>query len=268
MRAFAHKTLLGFLGILSFALIASTSATAAPQILAVAASNTPMPFHCEDGICEVEVSAMCLQEKRRYPDPQTVYTPHDDQSFTLVYTDADGKEHRVVAGDAVEIRSKRSFTAVRVTIPESTVAKLGAEELALHVAGGASLIPEAVAHDFYPQTDIEIAEATGPLRSMAAGWLDAGGDRAEASRLVSDVLNGLPDEHQLPLSIYEAAWLSAEEQRGDTLSPGALEQARAIYDRCHQTAIQGNYRRCLEKGHDATLYRMNIEYWDAVKAGS
>ena len=251
-----------------FLLFGMGAAHAAPQILAVAASNAPLPFHCENGVCEVEVSAMCLQENRRFPDPHTVYTPHDDQSFTLVYTNEEGEEQRVVAGDLLTIRSKRSFTAVRVVVPESALGSLGAGELSLHVAGGASLIPQAVDGDFYPQTAVEITRATGPYRDQAAGWLDSGDDRAEASRLVSQVLNELPNEYRMPQSTYEAAWATAEDQRREIMTSGALEHARAIYNQCLETSLHGDYRRCLEKGHDATLYRMNVEYWDSLKAGS
>lgn len=261
-------SLLGAVALTTAAMLAPTSATAAPQILAVAASSSPMPFHCEDGVCEIEVSAMCLQENRRFPDSQTVYTPHEDQSFTLVFETAEGEQRRVIAGDLVTIRSKRSFTAVKVAFPEEALADMGTESVSLQIAGGASLIPAEEAHDFYPQTETDIAHATGPLRELAAGWLDAGGDRAEASQLVSQVLNTLPDEDELSANAFETAWTVAEDQRRDEMTPGALEYARTIYEQCQDAGASRNYRQCLEKGHDTTLYRMNVEYWAAVKAGS
>ncbi|MEQ8664922.1 MAG: hypothetical protein RIC16_04280 [Rhodospirillales bacterium] len=244
------------------------SAAAAPQILAVAQSDQPLEFRCEDGVCEVEMSAMCLQEARRYPDSQTVYKPFDDQSFTLVVRADDGTERRIVAGDNVTIRSKRSFTAIRITMAEETLAALGGTNAAVHVSGGASLVPEAVAGDFYPQTEADIARATGPLRQLAAGWLDAGGDRAQASRLLSAAINAMPHDFKSSEAVYEAAWTEAESGKATAMTDEALAKARLIYDRCHQTAIYGNYRQCLEKGHDSMMYRMNIEYWDAVKTGS
>lgn len=268
MSFFMRNLTIGVAAAAAAMLIAMNAASAAPQILAVAASNQPIPFTCTDGVCEVEVSAMCLQKERRFPDSQTVYRPHDDQSFALVARDAEGNERRIVAADVLTIRSKRSFTAVRISVAEQTLKNLGIETAALEIAGGASLIPEDVAGDWFPQTADDIARATGPLRQLAAGWLDAGDDRAEASRLVSTVLNGLPDGYKVAQSTYEQAWLSAEAARRDDMSAEAFDQARAIYERCLGGSPYGNYRQCLEKNHDAVLFRMNTEYWDAVKTGS
>lgn len=250
--------------------LGSGAAFAAPQILAVAASNAPIPFHCEDGVCEVEVSAMCLQEDRRFPDSQTAYTPHDAQSFTLVYEDAAGNQHRVVAGDMLTIRSKRSFTAVRVSLPEDVVETLGAGDLRLDVAGGASLVPDRIAHDFYPQTETDIAEATGPLREMAAGWLDANDDRTHTSRLISGLLNDLPRSGSLDTTVIEDTW-DRVSALVDNVDPGVMSAAGDVLNRCaglHAGDNASTVRRCLERNHDGLLYQMNVEYWEAVKAGS
>ena len=243
-------------------------ASAAPQILAVAASQQPIPFVCHAGVCEVEVSAMCLQEKRRYPDTQTVYSPHDRQSFVLVIRDADGKERRRVVDDTVTIRSKRTFTAVRFSLNEGLLKGSGGTEVALAIAEEASLVPEAVEGDRYPQTPTDIALATETLGQIAAGWLDTEDEGRVASRLVNAVLNNLPRQSSIDAATYRSAWEHVENRSTEELGEDAVRRAQSVYEHCDKAAVSGQYRHCLEKVHDAALYRMNIEYWRAIKTGS
>ncbi len=50
-------------------------AAAAPQILAVLASDAGVSFICLDGRCEARLTTYCLQQFRDSPDYGTAYTP-------------------------------------------------------------------------------------------------------------------------------------------------------------------------------------------------
>ena len=107
--------------LLSFAaglIVASphAGALAAPQILAVLATDTGIPFTCADGVCEAELSAFCLQRNRPAPDFGTAYVPAAPGVFTLVVTDANGEERRLPAAEHVAFFEHRRYTAAELEL--------------------------------------------------------------------------------------------------------------------------------------------------------
>lgn len=56
---------------------------AAPQILGLIATATPLPLQCADGVCSVEVSGICLQENRPAPETGTAYKAVPGAAITL-----------------------------------------------------------------------------------------------------------------------------------------------------------------------------------------
>lgn len=246
-------------------LIGTGSAAATPQMLAVAVLENPQNLICEDGMCSVELSAICLQKNRRFPGSQSVYHPHNPASIQLVFLDVDGNELRLVADDYAAIRSKRTFTAVTVRIDEDTLKDLGAVDAAIVVAADTTLVPEPMPFDNYPHTAEEIAYTAGPLRIMASGWLAGDGEQTVAAKYMNRMLNGLVDDNG-----GADLWQTTTGLDETPSEPGAI-QAKAILDTCvaRSNADSSNdLRRCLEQNHDSTMYQMNLNYWDAAGAGS
>ena len=67
-------------------------ALAAPQILAVAATELPLPLTCEAGECRVELTTICLQEERASPNPGAGYYVHGDRFFEITGLTETGQE--------------------------------------------------------------------------------------------------------------------------------------------------------------------------------
>ena len=78
-------------------------ATAATQILGLAATGGPVPLHCEDGRCTAEFSSFCLQRDRKGPGFEAQYRVGDGQDLTLVVVDGAGVERRLAAAGLVTI---------------------------------------------------------------------------------------------------------------------------------------------------------------------
>lgn len=255
---------------LSALLFYAPAALAAPQVLAVAATQSPLNFQCYNGICEVELSAMCLQKNRRFPTSDNVYHTNNSDGFTLVLRSATGAETRIPAGDLISLRSKRSFTAVAVRIPQADMESLGASGVALEVADGISLVPETPEHDMYPFGDGEVEHAEGPLRSLASGWLSGDDETTVAVRMVNQLINSMPLRDRMAPARRQSLWQDVFSNPDQPASAGA-GHAYALYDGCltrTEDMAGQNLRSCLEMRHDSMVYHMNTEYWIAAEPGS
>ncbi len=251
-------------------LFLTPAAIAAPQVLAVAATQEPLNFQCYNGVCEVELSAMCLQKRRRFPTSDNVYHASDNDGFTLVLRDAASGQSRIPAGDLINLRSKRSFTAVAVRIPQSDLESLGASGVALEVAEGISLVPETPEFDMYPFVDGEVENAVGPLRTLASGWLSGDEETTVAVRMVNRLLNNIPLRDRMAPAQRISLWQDVF-STSDPLSNEGTRHAYELYDGCLAgtggTSGQ-SLRSCLEMKHDSMIYHMNKQYWIATETGS
>jgi hypothetical protein len=260
-----RATFLTSLTVITAFLMGMGSAAATPQMLAVAALENPQNLVCENGVCSVELSAICLQKNRRFPGSQSVYHPFDPNSIQLVIHDVDGNELRLVADDYAAIRSKRTFTAVTVRVDEDTLKGLGATDAAIVVAEDTTLVPDPIPFDNYPHTADEIAHAAGPLRILASGWLAGNGEQTVAAKLMNQMLNSMSDDDN-----GESLWQSATGLGEAPSDPGEVKAKEAL-DTCAAITADdstASLRRCLELKHDSTMYRMNVDFWDASKTGS
>jgi len=255
-----------FIAVLFF----TPAAIAAPQVLAVAATQEPLDFQCYNGVCEVELSAMCLQKRRRFPTSDNVYHANDNHGFTLILRGAAGGESRIPAGDLISLRSKRSFTAVAVRIPQSDLESLGASGVALEVAEGISLVPETTEFDMYPFIDGEVENAAGPLRTLASGWLSGDDEATVAVRMVNRLINNIPLRDRMASAQRMSLWQDVF-PTSDPLSNDGASRAYELYDGClagtEDTSSQ-NLRSCLEMKHDSMIYHMNKQFWVAAETGS
>ena len=254
---------------LLFAVLASLApdrAVAAPQILAVLASDVGSPFACDDGLCQADLSTFCLQRHRPAPAYGTVYDPAAPGAFTLVLRSAEGVERRVAAADHVTFVQHRGFTAVSARVPAQLLADQGAVSAALQVGPDAVLLPRPIAGDPDPLSAEEIAFAAGPLRALGTRIVDASPAGATA-RLVSTLINLLPPEGRVAVTRRTALW-------GEMLGTGApgrgdgavLSRTRAEYDLCLEAIAAPrvvSLRSCLEMGHGRLMRDLNGAYWDA-----
>ena len=260
------------IGLLFIALgLPIATAAAAPQILDVVATAQPLPMTCEDGVCTVELSAVCLERDRSTPQDGTPYQAIEAGKLTLVITAADGSERQVAAEPYVRISSVRGYTAVAVSLAESDARNLGAVKLALAVGPQLALAPVTVAGDDRPLSEEEIAEARTSLSAIAGDVAQRGPD-AIAARVLNRLINLVPRGQTVDGATADALWVQATGRppRFEDLEPG-FGQAALFFSYCRSNAESlgaSTLRGCLGLSHDALMSGVNSEYWRIVGAGS
>lgn len=254
----------------AFLILPCAAAQAAPQILALLSTESPVPLDCRDGQCTAMLTAICLQKDRVPPAPETAYEPIGiTQNLKLVATGADGRVRDLPGKGEMTIVSQRNFLSVRVTVPQETLTRLGAAALAVSVGKGVSLLPAPIPNDPNPQTEKEIAHTTGALRNEAA-WLDDPNDAySSQARIANRVLSMLPASGTVEST--EARRAFEQVARANHGKPG-MKEFGEVYKRCEDTrgwSIYGrNIRECVESWHDSLMMERNVEYWERTGAGS
>ncbi len=193
--------------------------------------------------------------------------------MTLVVTAADGSERRLDADELVNVRAGRIFSVVTIGVPEAAARALGPGDgsgnAALVVGAQASLVPDAVPGDDAPLGRGEIANATGPLRAVAAEVLARDDDVAVAARLINRLVNALPRQGRASAERRAGLWRHAA-VAGPAAGPG-VERAKAAYGLCRGMAVDGrvdSMRSCLQWRHDAFMEHVNERYFRAIETGS
>ena len=249
------------------AALGNHGALAAPQILAVLATNGGVPFACADGLCQADISTFCLQRDRPAPEVGTAYLPAEPSVFTLVAIDANGNERRLPAAGYVTFIESRGFTAISARLGEDVLVGLGAVGARLELGANASLVPVPRQGDPDPLTAGEIAYVTGPLRNLGALVVDGSPD-ADSARVVATMVGLLPREGRLDAERLAALWGEATGDDGLAAadSPGPLG-ARAAYEGCIDAIEEQrifSIRGCLERSHDRLMRGLSVEYWNAI----
>ncbi len=239
---------------------------AAPQILAVLASEDGVSLTCANGICEADLSTFFLQRARPAPDIGTEYLPAAQDQFTLVVTDISGAERRLPASRHLSFSERRGFTAASAHMPEGRLAELGVVQARLEIGANASLVPVAVDGDKFPQLPEEIRQSTGPLRALGSRVVDAS-PRGKAARVLGTMVNALPREGPEDSTQYEALWTKATVTQGNSAANNTgLGQARQAYDQCISAIkYRATYRLrgCLTTHHDKIMRDLSVKYWNA-----
>lgn len=245
----------------------ATGAAAAPQALAVAQTDIPVPLTCTDGICQAEFTSICLQERRASPRRGTVYRAVDSGPLRLVATLANGETVELPAGDSLEITALRSHIAVRMSLPQDVLRAVGAVEMAVAVGENLTILPESRIDDANPQSAQEIELAAGPLRQVAARVLRTAGARMDAAKVANRMINLLPPHGRAAQAERSTVW-----RRGQLpgMSDAGQSMARQAYDRCLALTEYGSdtLRSCLGSYHDTFVGKLNVRYWNALKTGS
>jgi len=240
---------------------------AAPQILAVLATETGVPFTCDGEFCRADLSTYCLQRDRPAPQAGTQYLPANTDDFTLTVKTASGKVRNLPAIEHVTFAETRGFMSIAAIIEERQLRRLGSLEATIQVGEQASMLPVPTPGDPDPLTEKEIAYATQSLRSQGSDIVDRRPEAASA-RVLARVMNSLPQNGPIDGGVLDSAW---EQSIGDEFPDGvpatsALPRARAEYGRCKGGSFSRSYgglRRCLEFRHDELIRDLNIDYWNS-----
>lgn len=246
-------------------------ADAAPQVLALIATEGEVELNCRSGECSAELSAFCLQSNRYSPVRGTRYQIAGG-NVRLVGTNQSG---RVVALDAAKyltFESLRTHVAVRVAASRQEIAELGLDRVRVIVDANSALAPVASAGDPDPQTPEEIAVLVGSLRRAGSQVVDGNADRMAAARITNKMINALPAQDQEDKPAASSLWDRVHGRFDDSAaSASAQEMAQDAYRFCDFLSRRNTLRtvrRCLQTQHDNFVNYLNAEYWDVTQPGS
>jgi hypothetical protein len=248
--------------------LASTAANAAPQILGLVASNgLPTPLACRDGYCSAYLASFCLQEAREAPNTGNEYRLAPGGALTLIIALADGRQFRRPAGGLVSLRTRSGFTDVSASLPVAALDGLDIRAVALEIAPGTTILPDALAGDPEPQSAEEIARATGPLRRLAAETFDGRSETADASRLLGLVINAVPEDRSSPPASLDQIWVRTAAAGAGKTGQAGLALAARIVEGCRERTVGAtNYAIgfCLAAKQAELLTTMNRQFWDSA----
>ncbi|MBO6520940.1 MAG: hypothetical protein JJ900_06605 [Rhodospirillales bacterium] len=251
-------------------LVMPAAAQAAPQLLGVIATSSPLKLQCSGGTCAVELSTFCMQAERDTPGRHYVYTPHDMSVFKVVAVDGNGKQAELPVTSA-KVRAERGYTAARF---EFSVRDLEGRQMtakALTVAKGGVLVPMPVPGDPDPIREGEVEHALASLQPVADRIFKLHSTEFEAIKVVSRVLSEMPATGRLPKGDRENLWENVfDETPRESVGPG-MHRAADVVGYCQYRTSQGRFfsvRRCLEQRLDGMMMNINTDYWKATKPGS
>jgi len=244
-------------------------AEASPQVLGLVASIRPTPMQCGASGCRADLSSFCLEQPRSNPIDGMAYDPAPGTSLTLVVTGRDGQIRRLDGTRYLAFVDGRGFASVTARLTAADLANLDAASVAIEVGKDASLLPVAKAADPNPQSDQEIALATGASRKKAETFFDRSGPDSDAIRLTNAMINYLPPG-ELGRNPADAEVLTKTEAlyQGASVDPAGVRQAEEIHSNCvakvdvhHQIE---SMRSCLEGSHDILLTHTNVDFWNSL----
>jgi len=252
--------------LVAFSLIGLARASAEPQILGLIASLEPTSLQCERGQCGAEFTSFCIEQPRKPPVLGTVYDIHDPATLIVEGVREDGQTIRFQASGLLDIASARGRSAVRISVPARFLKDNGLASIRVTVGERATLIPEPNPNAYWVHTGYDIAVAAGPLRNVAAAIIDRGGERTGAALLTARLINALPRAGRASEAERDRVWSGVE------LSPESSGYAlvETGFDQCHQVTRSGmmTLRQCLGSLHDRLISKLNVDYWEAIDAGS
>ncbi len=252
--------------LVAFSLMGLTRVSAEPQILGLIASLEPTSLQCERGQCGAEFTSFCIEQHRKPPVQGTVYYIHDPETLIVEGVREDGETIRFQASGLLDIASARGRSAIRLSVPAKFLKDNGLASIRVTVGARASLIPTPNPNAYWVHTDFDIAVAAGPLRNVAAAIIDLGGERTSAALQTARLINALPRGGRASEAQRDQVWRSV------ALSPGSSGYAliETGFDQCYQVTRSGmmTLRQCLGSLHDRWISKLNVDYWEAVDAGS
>jgi hypothetical protein len=259
-----HKSMLP-LAVLALAMLPVGTVAAAPQALALMATNGTVPFTCADGTCSVELSTFCLQQDRESPKAGTLYRLAAVKGVRLVASDGSGRTFRLPMPESLRISAERGYWAVTLSLPETTLAAIDGQRIAVDVGENVSLLPIETLWDAEPQGEAEALIATGPWRDVGRRVVDQSGTRAGTVRVTNRLINRLPKGRRATAGERSNAWRQAVDGGMSGSGGEAVGRAKAIFAYCQRPPESGRrLKQCLQQQHDLMLTDLTENYWKAV----
>ncbi len=251
--------------------MAAAGAWAAPQSLAVVATDRPVQLVCNGGDCSAEFTAFCLQPGRFSPKPGTNYWMTQKSRITVSGIARDGRRVVLEARDALRFQSLRGHSAIEISLAPDLKQRLGLQSVSVSLKEHVTLAPEAVEGDDNPISAGELAYVEEALRPVGGMVVDKDTEGMAAARVTNNLVNLLPYHDANPASTAKS-WreLMARSRRGG-LSPMAAHMAQNAYELCRyysHRSVPGDMRRCMQGQHDRLMKGLNTKYWTAIKTGS
>jgi hypothetical protein len=218
--------------------------------------------------CTAELSTVCLQEHRPTPPTGTVYRPAKGTNIVLTVTGPDGVNRRLSVQAALSFISLRQYTAIKVSLPEAAVRRLGDGAARISVGPMASVIPVAIEGDSNPLSAGEIARYTGPLRVLAERAFERDGARVNATRILNQMVNRLPEDSDAGIDKAGSLW---NQTVGKDATAGTRKFLKRAVENCRETLRTGvlpDLRSCLSYQHDYLAGENTTNGWQAMKPGS
>ncbi len=249
----------------------SARAEAAPQILGLVASNgLPTPMRCEGGDCTALLASFCLQEARPAPDDGQAYSPGPHGGLTLIVQRAAGGRLILPANTLVSLKLYSELSTVQASLPIARLAAAGialraGDQLSLTVEDNTAILPIAGANDPDPQTQEELALATGPLRKLAAQTFDGGGGEPDSARLLGLLINAIPPGNdQEPIVLDDVLHQVLASVGPNRFDAPTMNEVGQVMQNCQNFPTRLGQAYCLQSRQSGLLATMNQEYWDAA----
>jgi hypothetical protein len=249
------------------------AANAAPQILGLVATATPLPLSCVEGVCSVEVSGVCLQEHRQAPATGTVYRVANGSKLTLIVQSRDGITQTMVVNELVEVRSLRVFSSLTISLPERLVQDLSKDVVlaSLSVAPLTSLLPVPEVGDANPLTEKEIREYTGPLRTLAESALGHDKTNLNATSILNHMVNRLPANRPVGAEGIVKVLGQVMNKKTAAQMPSVARLVTRALDTCREklrVERTPHLRACLSNQHDILNSNTTLNVWRSLRPGS
>jgi len=253
------RLIAGVFAILIGIAIHGGSALAAPQVLGLTASNAPVPLRCDGAACTAVTGTFCLQRERVMPTWGAPYRASHPERLTLALLARDGTIARVAGGPWITFSAYNGYTMVRMSVPRTLLDAHDATAAAVEIGPGVALVPLPQADDTSPQSDDEIALATGPMRIAAARYLDQPSVGPDAARLVAALVNALPELHAINDDNSSLWQNTITDDVAAAVDPAAVSSARHAYEMCRDLT---DLRRCLISRHHDLMENGNVAFWE------
>ncbi len=261
-------------GLVAAFALAAGGAAAAPQALMVAAGGGEVHLACAGADCRAEITTFCLQPDR--PNPEfghryNVLALADQQgAIQLVGHRKDGGEVVLPLESSAILTAERDHSAVMLTVPAPVLRDHGVYRLSVRVSEPVMLVPQAVAGDPRTQDEEDLAFLATTARQAALYTIEEHPDQVAATRIVRDVMNGVPVDRPATRGERLTAWTRAEPERE---TPDAQSMARTAYDDCKDVTATGDirlygFRSCMGVMHDEIIGEVNDAYAELIGAGS
>jgi hypothetical protein len=257
--------------VLGLTVFGGTTALAAPQALGLVATNGTVELICHGKRCGAEFTAFCLQPDRFSPDRGTPYDLASTGQVRLTGTRTDGSTLALDPEQWLWVEALRTHVAVAISVPRDKLAALGLAKIELEVGEMVALLPTPQPADERPLDEVDVALATGPLRTLGARVVDHDQDRMAAARVTNRMINLLPPRGAGGNTDDGALWSRALGSRDGGLSEGATDLVQGAYRFCNfalERSATSSLRHCLQGQHDGFLDFLNSRYWDAMETGS